>query len=598
MTTELEIGLYIFILAGFLGYHVITRVPPLLHTPLMSATNAISGISLIGSLVVAGANYSRLSTVLGFIAVTCSSTNVVGGFLITDRMLKMFKRREEVGIQRRRFKPKLLLAFPVLVVAFLVVMYWIRRSGTDTHSSSAALSVVALRYCYILSAVLFILGLKGLSSPKYARKGMLLAAFGMVMAIAGTLFHPEIVNYRWITLGLAIGSVVGGSMGLRIPMTAVPQRTALSHSLGALAASLIGISEYVRHVAVGLDSVKMTTIGLEVVIGSLTFTGSLMAAGKLQGILPGAPITYQGQNVFNIALLATVVGTLIYLVFVPTASVLFFAIVGLALLFGFLLVIPIGAADMPVVIALLNSYGGLADASMGFVLMNKIQIITGSLDGTSGFLLSLLMCRAMNRSAMNVLFGAFGKIEKQEVGPAAEAMGTVRSITPEELTVLFDSIRSVIVVPGYGMAVAQAQHGVSELAKLLSVRGIDVKYAIHPVAGRMPGHMNVLLAEANVPYDQLYTMEQINPYFPEADIALVVGANDVTNPAAKNNKNSPLYGMPILEVDRAKSIIVLKRSLRPGFAGVDNDLYYNPKCMMLFGDAKESLNKLFAALKS
>ena len=387
-------------------------------------------------------------------------------------------------------------------------------------------------------------------------------------------------------------------MGLQIPMTAVPQRTALSHSLGALAASLIGISEYVRHVAVGLDSVKMTTIGLEVVIGSLTFTGSLMAAGKLQGLLPGAPITYRGQNVFNIALLATVVGTLIYLVFVPAASVLFFVIVGLALLFGFLLVIPIGAADMPVVIALLNSYGGLADASMGFVLMNKIQIITGSLDGTSGFLLSLLMCRAMNRSAMNVLFGAFGKIEKEEVGPTAGAIGTVRSITPEELTVLFDSIQSVIVVPGYGMAVAQAQHGVSELAKLLSVRGIDVKYAIHPVAGRMPGHMNVLLAEANVPYDQLYTMEQINPYFPEADIALVVGANDVTNPAAKNNKNSPLYGMPILEVDRAKSIIVLKRSLRPGFAGVDNDLYYNPKCMMLFGDAKESLNKLFAALKS
>src|SRR5213593_2984022 len=448
--TPEEVGLYIFILAGFLGYHVITRVPPLLHTPLMSATNAISGISLIGSLVVAGANYSRLSTVLGFIAVTCSSTNVVGGFLITDRMLKMFKRREEVGIQRRGFKPKLLLAFPVLVVAFLVVMYWIRRSGTDTHSSSAALSVVALRYFYILSAVLFLLGLKGLSSPKYARQGMLLAAFGMVMAIAGTLFHPDIVNYRLITLGLAIGSVVGGSMGLRIPMTAVPQRTALSHSLGALAASLIGISEYVRHVAVGLDSVKMTTIGLEVVIGSLTFTGSLMAAGKLQGILPGAPITYQGQNVFNIALLATVVGTLIYLVFVPTASVLFFAIVGLALLFGFLLVIPIGAADMPVVIALLNSYGGLADASMGFVLMNKIQIITGSLDGASGFILSLLMCRAMNRSAINVLFGAFGKpVEKSEKD--AEAKGTVRSITAEELGVLFEGAGKVIIVPGYGM---------------------------------------------------------------------------------------------------------------------------------------------------
>ncbi len=573
MTTELEIGLYIFILAGFLGYHVITRVPPLLHTPLMSATNAISGISLIGSLVVAGANYSRLSTTLGFLAVICSSTNVFGGFLITDRMLKMFKKREEFGIQHRRFNPKLLLALPVLVIVLLVLMHGFRRSGTDAESSGAVFAATALRYFYILSAVLFILGLKGLSSPKYARKGMLLAALGMLMAIAGTLFHPEIVNYRWITVGLLTGSIVGGAMGLRIPMTAVPQRTALSHSLGALAASLIGISEYVRHVAVGLDRVKMTTIGLEVVIGSLTFTGSLMAAGKLQGLLPGSPITYRGQNVFNITLLATVVGTLIYLVFVPATSTLFFVIVGLALLFGFLLVIPIGAADMPVVIALLNSYGGLADASMGFVLMNKIQIITGSL-------------------------GAFGKIKKEEVGAAAEAMGTVRSITPEELTVLFDSVRSVIIVPGYGMAVAQAQHGVSELAKLLSTRGIDVKYAIHPVAGRMPGHMNVLLAEANIPYDQLYTMEQINPYFPEADIALVVGANDVTNPAAKNNRNSPLYGMPILEVDRAKSIIVLKRSLRPGFAGVDNELYYDPKCMMLFGDAKESLNSLFATLKS
>jgi H+-translocating NAD(P) transhydrogenase subunit beta len=420
----------------------------------------------------------------------------------------------------------------------------------------------------------------------------------MLMAIVGTLFHPEIVNYRWITVGLLSGGIVGGIMGLQIPMTAVPQRTALSHSLGALAASLIGISEYVRHVAVGLDSVKMTTIGLEVIIGSLTFTGSLMAAGKLQGLLPGAPITYRGQNVLNITLLATVVGALIYLVFVPSTTTLFFVIVGLALLFGLLLVIPIGAADMPVVIALLNSYGGLADASMGFVLMNKIQIITGSLDGTSGFLLSLLMCRAMNRSAVNVLFGAFGKVEPEQADQATDARGSVRSITPEELTVLFDSVRSVIIVPGYGMAVAQAQHGVSELAKLLLTRGIDVKYAIHPVAGRMPGHMNVLLAEASVPYDQLYTMEQINPYFPEADIALVVGANDVTNPAAKNNRNSPLYGMPILEVDRAKSVIVLKRSLRPGFAGVDNDLYYDPKCMMLFGDAKESLNHLFAALKS
>jgi proton-translocating NAD(P)+ transhydrogenase subunit beta len=252
---------------------------------------------------------------------------------------------------------------------------------------------------------------------------------------------------------------------------------------------------------------------------------------------------------------------------------------------------------MPVVISLLNSYAGLADAAMGFVLMNKIQIITGSLDGTSGLLLSLLMCRAMNRSAINVLFGAFGKVQTETGGPAAEAKGTVRSIAPDEVATMFDGVRSVIIVPGYGMAVAQAQHGVAELGKRLLKRGVDVKYAIHPVAGRMPGHMNVLLADAHVPYDQLYAMEQINPYFPEADIVLVVGANDVTNPAARTNRSSPLYGMPILEVDRAKSVIVLKRSLRPGFAGVDNDLYYDPKCMMLFGDAKESLNRLFAILK-
>ncbi len=600
MTSELEIGLYIFMLAGFLGYHVISRVPPLLHTPLMSATNAIAGISLVGSLVVAGADYGPLSTVLGFIAVTCSSTNVVGGFLITDRMLKMFKKTEERTTQVRRFQfdPKILLALPVLVVGLLVLTYSYEELSKDAvHFLRDVLPAQALKFFYILSAALFILGLKGLSSPKYARRGMFLAEFGMFMAVVGTLFHHEIVTYKWIIIGFFIGSVVGGAMGLRIPMTAVPQRTALSHSLGALAACLVGISEYFRHHG-ELSKVVMTALGFEVVIGGLTFTGSLMAAAKLQGILPGHPITYRGQNIFNLSLLAVIAGSLIYLVIVPTAGSLFYVMVSLAFVFGLLLVIPIGAADMPVVIALLNSYGGLADAAMGFVLMNKIQIITGSLDGTSGFLLSLLMCRAMNRSALNVLFGAFGKIETEETGPAAAAKGSVRSIAPDEAAVLFDTARSVIIVPGYGMAVAQAQHGVNELATLLLKRGIDVKYAIHPVAGRMPGHMNVLLAEANVPYDQLYAMEQINPYFAEADIALVVGANDVTNPAAKNNKNSPLYGMPILEVDRAKSIIVLKRSLRPGFAGVDNELYYDLKCMMLFGDAKESISKLLTALNS
>src|SRR5712691_9757973 len=479
MTTEIEIGLYIFMLAGFLGYHVISRVPPLLHTPLMSATNAMSGISLVGSLVVAGAHHSTLSTLFGFIAVTCSSTNVVGGFLITDRMLKMFRKAPSPAEEREReevrfpFKPRA-LTLPVLAAGLIAILYWfeeIRASVSTVVDPTKALSIF-----YIFSAALFILGLKGLSSPKYARRGMFLAEFGMLMAVVGTLFHHEIVNYQWIRAGLLLGSIIGGSMGLWIPMTAVPQRTALSHSLGALAATLIGISEYVRHAGV-LGRVLMTTIGFEVLIGGLTFTGSLMAAGKLQGLLPGAPITYKGQNASNITLLAIMVGSLVWLIGTPGTASVFYLMVGLALVFGLLLV----------VISLLNSYAGLADASMGFVLMNKIQIITGSLDGTSGFLLSLLMCRAMNRSAINVLFGAFGKIEQEVAGPVMEAKGNIRTIVPDEVPALLDGARSVIIVPGYGMAVAQAQHGVSELAKLLMKRGIDVKYAIHPVAGRMPG---------------------------------------------------------------------------------------------------------------
>ncbi len=583
-STEIEIGLYIFILAGFLGIHVISRVPPLLHTPLMSATNALSGISLIGSLVVAGSSEYVIPTMLGIIAVACSSTNVVGGFLITDRMLRMFKTQDD------KAKPWIVrfalpLGLGLLALTFLI--FWVL--GTFEHVPASEV----LRYLYLLSAVLFILGLKGLSSPKYARSGMFLAEIGMIAAIVGTLFNDRIHGwgYLWIAFGAIIGSVFGGSMGLRIPMTAVPQRTALSHSLGALAATLIGISEYFYPHEV----LMMTPLGFEILIGGLTFTGSLIAAGKLQGLLKEAPMTYPGQQVGNFALLAVMVIAFVALIANPGAYMLFWLVVLMALVFGVLLVMPIGAADMPVVIALLNSYAGLADAAMGFVLMNKIQIITGSLDGTSGFLLSLIMCRAMNRSATNVLFGAFGKV--QETTTAQEAKGTVRSITAEELATTLEAVRSVVIVPGYGMAVAQAQHAIGDLAKILKKRGIDVKYAIHPVAGRMPGHMNVLLAEAGIPYELLYEMEQINPYFADTDLVLIVGANDVTNPAAKNNKSSPLYGMPILEVDRAKSVIVLKRSMRPGFAGIDNELYYDPKCMMLFGDARESVNKLLAALK-
>jgi NAD(P) transhydrogenase subunit beta len=600
MTSELEIGLYIFMLAGFLGYHVITRVPPLLHTPLMSATNAMSGISLVGSLVVAGADHGVLSTLFGFIAVACSSTNVVGGFLITDRMLQMFRGGKDKSDRRGfQYSMAVLMVLPIVFTIVLAVVVSLEERGIlGTEIVASMRRMKGLNYFYIVSSVLFILGLKGLSSPRYARRGMFAAAFGMDLAIMGTLFHDHIHSYIWIIAGLMVGTFFGGGMGLWIPMTAVPQRTALSHSLGALAATLIGISEYYRHSGTpALDRVLMTALGFEVLIGGLTFTGSLMAAGKLQELLPGRPITYPGQNASNFVLLTGLLSCLVYLIIAPHTGWVFYLMVPLAMLFGFLLVVPIGAADMPVVISLLNSYAGLADAAMGFVLMNKIQIITGSLDGTSGLLLSLLMCRAMNRSATNVLFGAFGKIEQEVAGPESEAKGTVRSIQADEVSVLLDNAQSVIVVPGYGMAVAQAQHAVAEVAKMLQKRGIDVKYAIHPVAGRMPGHMNVLLAEANVPYDQLYEMEQVNPYFGECDLALIVGANDVTNPAARNNKSSPLYGMPILEVDRAKSIIVLKRSMRPGFSGVDNELYYNQKCMMLFGDAKDSLNKLLLALK-
>ncbi|HWE22992.1 MAG TPA: NAD(P)(+) transhydrogenase (Re/Si-specific) subunit beta [Myxococcales bacterium] len=451
-----------------------------------------------------------------------------------------------------------------------------------------------LQIFYLVSAILFILGLRGLSHPRTARRGMVLAELGMLLAIVGTLFHHEIISYRWIIAGLVLGTVIGAPLAIWIPMTAVPQRTALSHSFGALAAALVGISEYARHGG-HLGHARVATIGIEVMLGSLTFTGSLMAAGKLQGIVRGFPITYRGQNVSNLSLLAGMVGLIVVLTLMPHTWQAFYAVVALALVFGVLLILPIGAADMPVVIALLNSYAGLTDAAMGFMLDNKIQIITGSLDGSSGFILSILMCRAMNRSMTNVLFGAFGKV--QELPAGEEAKKPVRQTTMEEAAELLGTARNVVFVPGYGMAVSQAQFRVRELADALKNKGVSVRYGIHPVAGRMPGHMNVLLAEANVPYDELYDMDQINLQFSETDVAVIVGANDVVNPAAKRVRGSPIYGMPILEVEKARVVIVCKRSLNPGFAGIDNELYYSDNTLMLFGDAKDSMVKLAAALK-
>src|SRR5438067_13693303 len=387
-----------------------------------------------------------------------------------------------------------------------------------------------LQLFYLLSAILFVMGLRGLSHPKTARRGMFRAEFGMLLAIVGTLLHHEIISYKWIAAGLVLGTLIGVPMAIWIPMTAVPQRTALSHSFGALAASLIGISEYYRHGA-ALGTVRVGVIGVEVMRGSLTFTGSLMAAGKLQGLIRGYPITWKGQNFFNIALLVGMLGLIGALTFIPTSGAAFYTVVGLACFFGVMLILPIGAADMPVVIALLNSYGGLTDAAMGFMLDNKIQIITGSLDGSSGFILSILMCRAMNRSMTNVLFGAFGKVQEQPAALAAAAGKSIRQVSIDEAAEILGTTRSIVFVPGYGMAVSQAQHRVRELADALKGKGAAIRYGIHAVAGRMPGHMNVLLAEANVPYDELYDMDQINSYFPETDVVRVVGANDVVNPA-------------------------------------------------------------------
>ncbi|MGH7892566.1 MAG: NAD(P)(+) transhydrogenase (Re/Si-specific) subunit beta, partial [Thermodesulfobacteriota bacterium] len=377
---------------------------------------------------------------------------------------------------------------------------------------------------YLISALLFILGLKGLNSPETARRGQKMAALGMTMAIIGTLVQHEVVTYEWIIVGLIIGSIAGIGIAAWTPMTKMPERTALSHAFGALAAALVGVAEYYH--GQDLNTVRMSAIGSEVMLGSLTFTGSMMAFGKLQGILPGTPWTYKGQNVFNVSLLGVIALFVIILVFVPSASFLFYLGLVLALTFGVMLILPIGAADMPTVISILNSYAGISAALLGFALNNKILIIAGALDGASGLILSIIMCRAMNRSFTNVLFGAFGKITPPVDGGAApEDTGNkqVRSGTPKEAAEIFKNSKSVIIVPGYGMAAAQAQHSVRELADILKAQGTEVKYAIHPVAGRMPGHMNVLLAEANVPYDVLFDMDDINPEFPEADVALVIG---------------------------------------------------------------------------
>ena len=455
---------------------------------------------------------------------------------------------------------------------------------------------------YLIASALFILALKWMNAPPTARRGILAGEIGMVLAIGGTLLQLGIdgklehiaIDYQWILVALGIGTAIGVPLGL-VQMTAVPQRTALSHAFGAFCVTLVGTAEFYLGTP-SIPGFKMSVLCVEVILGGLTVTGSLMAAGKLQEVLPQRPITYKGQNFVNLALLASAVVIAVYLVHNPAATHLYPVMVGIALVVGVMLVIPIGGADMPTVISLLNSYAGLSAAAMGFVLNNKLLIVAGALDGSSGFILSVIMSKAMNRSFTNVVFGAFGQVAASATG--AQEARPVKSASPEEAAEILAAASKVVIVPGYGMAVAQAQHKVRELYDALSKRGIDVRFAIHPVAGRMPGHMNVLLAEADVPYDRLMEMDDINGDFPQTDVSLIIGANDVTNPAAKTDQSSPIYGMPVLDVEKSHTVMVIKRSMNPGFAGIDNPLYYMDQTLMLFGDAKAFVSNIVKELSS
>jgi NAD(P) transhydrogenase subunit beta len=455
---------------------------------------------------------------------------------------------------------------------------------------------------YLVAASLFIVGLKQLGSPATARQGNVLAAIGMFIAIVGTLLEKQVISYELITVGIIIGSIVGTIMAKTVAMTDMPQMVGLLNGFGGAASALVAVGEFWRYLSISQSPTPDATITilLGVLIGGITFTGSLVAFAKLQELLPGAPISFPFQQPFNALLAIALLAGSGYMVFHPEDVPVFLGLVAISNILGIMFVLPIGGGDMPVVVSLLNSYSGIAASVAGFILMNNMLIIAGALVGASGIILTQIMCKAMNRSISSVLFGAFGGGGGSAAGAGAVAGATdktVRSINLEESAMMLGYARSVVIIPGYGMAVAQAQHAVRELADGLEKMGVDVKYAIHPVAGRMPGHMNVLLAEANVPYPQLYDMDDINPQFEETDVALVIGANDVVNPAARHDKASPIYGMPILEVDKAKHTIVIKRGMSAGFSGVDNELFYKDKTMMLFGSAKDVVAKLVAEVK-
>jgi NAD(P) transhydrogenase subunit beta len=454
-----------------------------------------------------------------------------------------------------------------------------------------------IQLAYLVASVFFIFGLKMLGSPKTARRGNMYSAIGMLLAIVVTLLDKEIISYELILIGVVVGSAIGATFAIKVKMTGMPQMVGLLNGFGGGASLLVALSEYYKIVPAIPVNTGISMI-LSVLIGSVTFTGSLIAFGKLQGIVTGKVVKYPLQHPLNALLLIGVIGVGAYVVINPASTEVLLAIVGVALVLGVLLVLPIGGADMPVAVSLLNSYSGLAASATGFILENNMLIIAGALVGASGMILTLIMCRGMNRSLMNVVLGGWASAGIE--GPAADSKapkGDVKSVDAEELAMILDSASNVIFVPGYGMAVAQAQHAVRDLMNTLDKKGVNTRFAIHPVAGRMPGHMNVLLAEAQVPYDKLFAMEDINDDFPNTDVVIVIGANDVVNPAARHDQSSPIFGMPILNVDYSKTVVINKRSLNVGYAGIDNELFFYPNALMYFGDAKDAMSKLNSELK-
>ena len=457
-----------------------------------------------------------------------------------------------------------------------------------------------VQFAYLIATALFVFALHWMNDPKTARNGVMAGVVAMAIAILATWAQPVIVHHIWIVVALAAGFIVGVPLS-QVPITAVPQRTALSHAFGGLAAGLVGSAKFYLWYGQGpeqLTTFRVVAIVVEVLLGFLTFTGSLLAAGKLMELkwIPQRPVTYPGQNFMNLTLLLVAIGVGVFVVLNPGSTLapqLFPVVIAISLAFGVLLIIPIGGADMPTVIAILNGYAGLSAVAMGFVLDNKLLITAGALDGSSGLILSLIMCKAMNRSFTNVLFGAFGQVQAAKAGGEAKQY---KAETNEGAAQVLEQSQLVVIIPGYGMAVSQAQHKVRELYDQLKKRGIDVKFAIHPVAGRMPGHMNVLLAEAEIPYTDLVEMDDINGDMPQCDVALVIGANDVVNPAARYDKSSPIYGMPIIAADKARTTFAIKRSKNPGFAGIDNELYFADHTWMLFGDAKAVVGDLVKEL--